>query len=157
MSAFVHDIDHIDLLVNAFSFYDVRAYVADVTSPGHWRQVNPMANLDELRRLLIGENVKSVLHRYPEGIDALEMAQYADQIADYAYRSIKAPLPKPAALIKAAHSYRCQACQHAEWEASDAKAVIDALEASLIQAIPEYRDADTWCYVRPQVEVSALG
>jgi len=157
MSAFVHETDHIDLLVNAINRYDVRAYVADVTAAGHWRQCSgPTTDLDELGRLLISENVKSVLHRYAD-IDALEMAQYADMIEDYAYRSVPTPLPSPAALIKAAHGFKYQACEHDGWEASDACAIIDALEASLIQALPEYRDADTWCYTRPQKEVNALG
>jgi hypothetical protein len=149
MSAFVQHTDHIDLLVTALVRYDVRPGIKDVTAPGHWRTIN-LLDLDEVGRTLLRENVKSVMDRY-DSIDGEEQADYAAQIASYNYFSTPDPQPSVVALIKACIGYGYQSCEHAGWETSEAKAIVDALESALIRKLPGMQEANTWSYVRPEM------
>jgi hypothetical protein len=44
-------------------------------------------------------------------------------------------------MIKLCHHYAYQACEHDGWEASDARKLVDAIEAHAVRHLPGYDDA----------------
>lgn len=151
MSAFVQHSDHVDLLVTAIMRFDVHAGKEDPTAPSHWREIS-LIDFDEVGRSMIRENVNSVLYRYAD-VSAEELADYQTMVETYTFDSIL-PLPPVVALLKAVHGYTYQSCEHPGWDTSDAKALTDALEATLIRSLPGYHAADTWSYLRPSVRAT---
>jgi hypothetical protein len=96
----------------------------------------------ELGELLIMENVASVQYRYDDhDIDDLPGAKTS--AVDYRFTRQWYGKTTPVQLIKAAHCYTYQSCEHPGWETSPAKAFIDDLIDSAIHAIPGY-DSAAW-------------
>lgn len=68
--------------------------------------------------------------------------------------AFKAPLKQPMVMYKAAHCYSYQACESSTWEESEAKFIIDGIDAHALskrgyteeQAItsPEWSDSNGW-------------
>jgi hypothetical protein len=127
MSCFVVSNLDIDILVSAYS----RLYP-------HGRQ---LLNLHEAGRELLLENVKSFaacyrVHGRPKGHDMrIEMARGLRQARAYRFVRRRA---KPAAIAKLARFYDYQACEHAAYETSAAKAIVDALMARYPESLPDY-------------------
>lgn len=83
--------------------------------------------------LLREENERSMRARYgEEDYSPFEFNAYA------ASHVRQAPA---IAIIKAAHCYAYQACEHDGWKDSDAKVVIDAIVARAVTEIPGYENA----------------
>tara|TARA_R110000868_G_C10651982_1_gene745044 strand:+ start:34 stop:459 length:426 start_codon:yes stop_codon:yes gene_type:complete len=79
------------------------------------------------------ENVKSLASRYPsEDWDPIEPMR--EHVEDY-------PSLSPVAVIKLAHCYAYQACEHPGWEASEACKMIDSLVSRVSHDLPGYDDA----------------
>ena len=158
MSAFVLSTDHIDLLVTALVRYDVRASVkGGIGAPANIDLSDPHA----VGRLLLEENVKSVLARYGDGVEADEQADYAADIFSYHYERVVLSTStlgaEPAvALLLAVSCYVYQACEHGGWETSRARMLMEHLEATLMEGLPGMDidnlpgmdKATTWNYVR---------
>ena len=132
MSCFVVSDFDIDILVTAYS----RLHA-------HGRQ---LLNLHAFGRELLFENVKSFeacyrVHARPKGhAMRVEMARNLRQARAYRFVRRRA---KPAAIAKLARCYDYQACEHAGWEASTAKAIVEALIAKYPETLPEY-EAMPW-------------
>lgn len=113
MSAFIHDRRHIDHLVTAL----IHAELITCTP-------------DEAGRTLWGENLRSVAYRYPGDEDGTRPGpcDFRDSDVD-TYTWTEAPVLTGAALHTAISSYTYQSCEHAEWDTSEAKRLVDALDA----------------------------
>lgn len=83
--------------------------------------------------MLLAENRASVNHRYDE--------------EEWEEPYLFEPLPgisDPVIVLKAIACYRYQSCEHPEWERSEARVFIDALEQKAIVHLPGYDDAPGW-------------
>ena len=146
----MHDDDHVDYLVTSAcrfkACWQAPTQNAERISWGGWvtaDDVDPTA----LGRLLLAENMRSVLHRYTDAIEADEYALYAQIVETYRYRPVVHVAPATA--IKAARSMAYQSCEHPEWQTSEAKAICEAIEHFAVDAMPTYRASDGWCWSRP--------
>ena len=101
-------------------------------------------NPDTIGEMLVTENVKSVMHRYNSPIHDLPGPNVPYWLDDYTFHDDPwAPHMTPIQGIKLAHCYQYQACEHPEWEKSDAKVFSDALIHHLIRMVDGYEEA-TW-------------
>jgi hypothetical protein len=124
MSAFIVGNDHIDALMtycidNRVSFWNGTDRV-DITSD----------NAEEIGRILLDENVKSVHYRYEGRIEPDEK----NAAADYGFRRFG-----PIEPLKAIWGVRCleyQSCEHPEWENSIAWRISQAIIHEAIRHIP---------------------
>jgi hypothetical protein len=90
---------------------------------------------DELGQLLLTENVRSVRYRYPND-DADSLPGPIDQVRIWRYRF--QPIAQdlnPAWVVKAAKCLSYQSCEHPEWEASPAKAILEAIAEDALYAL----------------------
>jgi hypothetical protein len=132
MSCFVVSDFDIDILVTAYS---------RLHAPGA-----KLLNLDATGRELLRENVASFEACYrvrsrPKGhAMRVEMANGLRQARAYRFVRTRA---KPAAIAKLARCYDYQACEHAAYETSAAKAIVDALMARYPETLPEF-EAMPW-------------
>lgn len=159
MSAYVVSREHIDYLVTAGLDLVVgyRRHLGPMSwyHPQPTRQT-PITELQHMRhelrfgdeahrvgQLLVDENVRSVLHRYPDCMDGGSVPGPCDEYWKGEYRFSRSTRSlDPVAVLKAVHGYRYQACEHDGWEVSEAHAFCEALEALAIQSLPGYDEAD---------------
>jgi hypothetical protein len=86
--------------------------------------------------MLLAENFRSVNHRYAEEGEPAGMYEYREpKVGPIGYN--------PVQVLKAIHCLEYQSCEHPEWETSEARAFLKALEARTIRKIPGY-DAAEW-------------
>lgn len=147
MSAFVVGIPHIDYLLSAgmsrsilrLQGYDLTWFASE---PGHdptaeWYRENKRtltpATAGRVGAMLLAENQASVNHRYTR--DELE--------EPYLWREVRGPFD-PVVVLKAAKCYAYQACEHEEWNGSEARQFIDSLIHVAIDALPGYDGAPGW-------------
>lgn len=167
MSAYVVDREHIDEIVQAaldlpeyeqgFGWYhgdqwhriDALAQPGDEKPgfiPGYSTELVPPSVIGQR---LVDENVRSVHDRYPDTdpdtgdlpgpCDAYYMGPYV--FTAPADRGIKSDVGTIARLAKRIKSYEYQACEHDDWESSEAHAFCRALKDRLLEALPAYEDA----------------
>jgi hypothetical protein len=129
MSCFVVSDFDIDILVTAYArLHPVGARLLNLTQVG---------------RALLAENVKSFEACYrvrgrPKGhAMRVEMASALRQARAYRFERRRA---KPAAIAKLVRCYDYQACEHAAYEASTVKTIVDALMARYPDTLPGYDD-----------------
>jgi hypothetical protein len=127
MSCFVVSDFDIDILVTAYS--------------GLHPHGRKLLNLTAFGRELLRENIASFEACYrvrsrPKGHDMrVEMARNLRQLRAYRFVRRRA---RPAAIAKLARCYDYQACEHAAWEASTAKMIVDALCERYPEILPDY-------------------
>jgi hypothetical protein len=136
MSAFMVDDTHIDALLTAGLLLDPRA-------PLRWwipgvRELTA-ATADRVGAMLLAENRRSVNHRYRE--DEIESIYQFHQLAGR---------PDPVVVLSAIDCYEYQACEHPEWERSEAWAFCDALRRLACRHLPGY-EAAPWEITDPTV------
>lgn len=128
MSAFVVSKLTIDVLVSALDEFKIR----------HELGRDPRA----IGQALWRENVESVTYRYGlknrDDDRAGELAQYEAMIEAYEPRELTAM--KAGGVLKVAHCFDYQACEHDGWETSKAKAALDSLAEALGRKLPGYED-----------------
>ena len=110
MSAWIVSREHIDVLVTALH-------------PAEKHQA------DELGRMLWGECLRSVAHRYPCDQDGVRPGpcDFRDSDVDtYTFTPREVP---PSWVLSAAQCYAYQSCEHPQWEASRARQIIAELVA----------------------------
>ncbi|MER5754385.1 hypothetical protein [Streptomyces sp. NPDC002088] len=88
------------------------------------------ANAGYVGAMLLAENRRSVDHRYAEE----EWEQ------PYLFQSLPG-VPNPVAVLKALDGFEYQACEHPEWETSEAFNFCDSLRRTAIKKLPGYEDA----------------
>lgn len=122
MSAYICD----DCHISALAAYAVRERLWKNQRPG-WERTDAEA----LAELLHAENVKSVNARY----------ESSDEPAfKFCWKAADRRL-SPVQLIKAAHCFAYQACEHEGWEKSEAHGVIHAIEQHALRDVPGYEQA----------------
>lgn len=152
MSAYIVDLAHIDMLVSAAALGCVgwSLYHHDGK---HHSVPKTRADKTALGRLLLSENEKSIMHRYPDteagrydrmpapvGYGGALAYEYPDTILD--------PLDAVSTL-KLIDCYEYQSCEHPGWAGSQAKAFCDGLRLATISRLPGYSEA-WWEYVYPK-------
>ena len=99
----------------------------------------------EVANMLWCENIKSVSNRYPHESSATlpGTTEKSRVITARDFEGVRWLRFDPVQVIKACHCFDYQSCEHDEWEASEAKAFIEALKASVCHRLPGY-DAAQW-------------
>lgn len=143
MSCYVVDPAHIHALVEA-----AMRPGADHFGPVSWYWGNPSRSRkaewnegDSIGKMLLGENIKSVMHRYPDCTpDDMPGPIPCPTVEAYKYEHPRISLG-PVAILKALDGYEYQSCEHPGWDASEAHAFCEALGSRMIKGLPGYDDA----------------
>ena len=148
MSAFLVGTDHIDFLISAANSWDVRWYF---TAPegGPTMSGDALGDLDTLGMRLIAENAASVSARYAH-CDDLDEDERGETAAFYRHRFVPPTALNPVHVLNAARCYAYQACEHDEWETSEAHAFCEALKSEAISRLPGMESAP-WHWTRTKV------
>lgn len=112
MSAFIVSHHHLQQLVEAIGTH-----------------LEPLDNPSRLGQQLWDANILSVRTRYPDEALA-DLPGPDDAPYVYAHRHPECLL-EPLALLKLAHSYCYQSCEHAAWETSTAKGYVERLVTAM--------------------------
>lgn len=149
MSAFIVDHDTIDALltlaVGRKASYFVAATQTRVYITAH--------NAEEIGRILLTENERSVNHRYPGSEPGDLPGSIGEDAATYRFRFLHCtPLPA-VVVLKSCDCFDYQACETDDYESSLAHTIIDAIRSAAIRALPGYEDAP-WGYRKPAPVVS---
>jgi len=138
MSAFVVSKEHINAMILAG--LAVRYIPLGWYHNGEHHQLTSH-NADEIGQMLLDENVASVAYRYQDdSLSQLPGKTNAEWLLPFEWHPFA---KKPTALeaIKLVNCYEYQACEHPEWEQSEAKAFCKALRDNLIPQLPGYDKA----------------
>ena len=146
MSAYIVSKQHIDAILSS-------ELTRRIDYPLSWfhngvRKELTRETADSTGGMLWQENVESVATCYPDDKDGerpgptgLTMVE----VLAYHWEPIRAGSTpayiQPIAALKALDGYEYQACEHDEWERSEAKAFCDALRSALIRRLPGYEEA----------------
>lgn len=140
MSAYICDFYHISVL--AVAIYQ-RVGISDTYQPS------------QIATLLHAENTKSVKFRYSDVAEPFQVEPEPFTFDRWALRYTARH--STVELIKAAHCFEYQACQHPGWEQSLARNWIDRLLNQLTRELPGYQDA-AWGVEQPRARsVNASG
>ena len=132
MSAFQCTPEHIAVLAHFANRNDI--YLG-----ARWNNPDATKNPVDIAEALAIENNASLDHRYPKDAD-----KKADQIYFALCKDSARKIPKTFSaveIIKLAQCYDYQACEHPEYEASDAKQLIKAIISKAITKLPGYESA----------------
>jgi hypothetical protein len=157
MSAYVVDRNHIAYLVQ--SALDVarrggcksfRWWGADDES--HELPFGDQEAADKLGQLIWDENIRSVLHRYPQDTRETMPGPIGE---DFVYRHDFTMCYdfNVAAILRACHCWEYQTCETPDHKKTAAWAFVDALQRSVASHVPGYKDA-AWGAPEPR---SVLG
>ena len=151
MSVYIIDNNHIDYLVN--SAIDVSMRMMLRKTIFNWRhngklQFLSVANATEVGRMLREENVRSATHRYVDlPVDDLPELYVFDPMRRINWFSWNA-----AQVLKAAHCYEYQSCEHPGWKSSSARAMMKELRSSTEHLVMGYAEV-IWGAPQPIEEV----
>lgn len=134
MSAFIVSNDHIDALL---SYCLRQAYTVSYYNPESGRR-HPInyETAEEVGRILLDQNVRSVDHRYGGRIDDDMRNAAANYRFQYYWPHLKA-----VEVISAVHCLEYQSCETDDWEGSLAWRICQAIKAEAISNLPGYREA----------------
>ena len=156
MSAYMVDRHHIAYLVEAaFSRCINRGHYL----MHHMNETSETAAKVKLCNMLSEENARSIAARYPDTEDNPSNAP-GDLATFDAWtvgelRAMTWMTINPVQVIKAAHCYRYQACEHDGWQRSEAKEFIEGLIDSAAHHIKGYDQAE-WGAPKPSAGVVRL-
>jgi hypothetical protein len=115
-------------------------------SPSYWYEPNgerrniTQRTASDLGQKLLDENVRSVRYRYADGdLPGPLDASYRNPYTFTRGRVLTAP-----EMFLALDGLDYQACEHPEWETSEAYAIVQALRSWTWRGLPGYDEADTW-------------
>lgn len=154
MSAFVVSKEHIDLIVHAVLYPPVediptvQSFRADIAGIVARNSKHDLGFATNLGRLLIEQNVRSVLYRH--------RGDYS-MIPEYANNYSFTPLPfQPthAEIMKALHCYEYQSCETPDWDLTPAYAIVERIGWFLSHTLPGYEEAP-WEWTKEEVEARA--
>jgi hypothetical protein len=109
--------------------------------------------------MLASANLASVTYRYPDLLqnpaDTPGPVEQWWWTAPYRYRQARPDIiPGRAVIVLASVAcYEYQACEHPEWETSNARAFCEALRHTAIEHLPGYSDAP-WGWTRDYAPVT---
>jgi hypothetical protein len=95
---------------------------------------------DRVLKMLRAENVRSLVHRYPD--DAKEFGDLA--VLHYPPTLAFQTDPTPVEVLKTIHCLDYQSCEHDGWPDSEACAFLRSLERAMIRELPGYDNAAGW-------------
>lgn len=121
MSAFICDDRHI----SALACYAVENGLLEGQTPN-----SDKTDQEIVASLLHAANVESVNARYSESTEE-----------PFEFGFVETRMTPAVQVIKAAHCYQYQACEHGGWEGSRAHRITDAIIAHAIQRVSGYGDA----------------
>lgn len=163
MSAFIQDPRHIDYLVAWANSrcaalrhsepmtgsiwdheYEIPEDLRDAATGADeygWRLRLQQVSPDDLGRILMRENIRSVRARYKDSApDDLPGPIDQTRVWNYKYRRVGVDYLRPSWVVMACDGYRYQACETGEYEDTLAGQIVDAIRESAIAAW--LRDAD---------------
>ncbi|MDP3408115.1 hypothetical protein [Bosea sp. (in: a-proteobacteria)] len=147
MSAFFVSQHHIDVLVSAA--IDYRAYGCP---PRREQITHHRATL--VGQMLWSENLRSMFARYPSLVGSVEAAGYQQQIDVYRHRYYP-----DVRITAAAHTLACydyQACEHPDYDKSEASAFVESLRNRLLASLPGI-DVEAWGIDSPEQAAATTG
>ena len=137
MSAFVVDEGHVDYLISA-----ARALHGPYLS----LPFDPWTHQDILGQVLLAENVRSVLARYGDSVDAEESRAYSAIIEGYVFQPVSmsqtVDVATIAQIIKACDCFEYQSCETSNWDKTDACLIVSRIRSAAIQRLPGMSDAE---------------
>lgn len=155
MSAYIVSRQHIAFLVEAgLSLHPTQHHrmISWVWNVNHETGTHDRAELrigdyqraSEVGQMLWDENRRSVRYRYPNDTDDT-LPGPIDETFEYEHKPMipRSPI-NPVDVLKACSGFEYQACEHPEWEQSEAKAYIQALRDNAITSLPGYEDSPYW-------------
>jgi hypothetical protein len=142
MSAWVVAKAHIDAMINtAVALYADRNHELCWMHDGVLRKLTD----DELNRvgqMLVDENVRSVIGRYPDTLHGGDIPGPVDPYYARPYILQESERDVPAVeLLKLIDCYEHQACEHDEWKTSEACTFCDDLRCAAIMKLRGYQAA----------------
>lgn len=99
------------------------------------------AGATELGRILLAENERSVLDRYPDVTVDTAPGTIGETSANYRYKERQA---SPVAVLKALDCLSYQSCETDDWEDSEAFRIIDVIRSRAISRLPGYENGPGW-------------
>lgn len=134
MSAFVVNPNHVNAIIRA---------LWDEQHPLSWRKSHTQGyarltheTADEVGRMLLAENIRSVQCRYPD-LDLTGLsAEAAEFTVDWLWKS-----PTPVEALKLVKCLDYQSCETSNWESTEAFRFLEAARERLIVKLPGYEDA----------------
>jgi hypothetical protein len=135
MSAFIVDNRHIDAIVTYAIAKRVRYFNPNNSRREQWIEITAR-NAEEIGRILLDENVRSVAHRYENRINEDER----NAAAIYAYR----PFPTPLAAVEFIKACKCleyQSCETNDYETTLAYRILRACAESATNDLRGYEKA----------------
>ena len=135
MSAYIVNDNHLSAIVRWACKNNVSVYSSNPVHHVTMGNMGPFripGSEDELVNILHAENIKSVNYRYGE----------TDEPAKIVYDAFATRL-SAVECIKACHCLDYQSCEHDGWDASFAKAAVDAILEAATRELPGY-DAAAW-------------
>jgi hypothetical protein len=102
------------------------------------------AEAKRVGQMLWDENVRSVKYRYKDSRREVQENLPGPIDCTYQYgdpKSLTATRHDPVVILKLIDCYSYQACEHPEWEASEAFAFVNALRHKMIGCLQGYDDA----------------
>jgi hypothetical protein len=155
MSAFVVGHDHIDGLLTfvtghnggygqrqTVSYWDLNDERCQITQD----------NATEIGRILLRENERSVMARYPEGNMPGTIGEASE---DYVFRPWTMSNLDAVMILKACACFDYQACETGDYDKTLAWRIIHAIRMHAIHRLPRYSDSPGWELHRPAVRKSA--
>lgn len=130
MSAFIVDHAHINALVS----YMVSKQVSYWT--GKTREYVTRNNAEEVGRILLDENVRSVNYRYRDECDNDEKNQGSTYCFSYSLRPLS-----PVQVIKAVNCLVYQSCETEDWESTIAWRICQAIISHAVHDLRGYDEA----------------
>lgn len=145
MSAFLVGRNHISFLIYAALEYSRGgSFTYGHSAAGH--KTLTIDNASSTGNMLLLENYKSLECRYEERADEREVfGEYLEHVYDL----------DAVQVLKAVGCYEYQACEHDDWEASEAHAFCEALRHVAISHLPGY-DAAEWGAPKPKENTVSL-
>ena len=121
MSAFIVSDKHINTLVTFAGHRNVVAYYGNPT-----RSISVAGNEQASAELLLAENTRSVNYRYKEECPVTPITfEFIDGV-------------NAVGILKACDGLAYQSCETADWEQTDAFALIEAIRSRATQELPGY-------------------
>jgi hypothetical protein len=131
MSAFVVQNMHIDAIIS----YAVDKRISYYSAQRQTRIEIGAHNAEEIGRILMDENVRSVCARYPDIENDVK-----DAASEYAYKGFSTPLTA-IEIIKACNCLEYQSCETSDWDASLAWRILHDIKAHAVHHLPGYNNA----------------
>jgi hypothetical protein len=148
MSAWIVNEGHIDAMV----YLGLQPHPDISNYPLRWEKPDgtdgqlDCYSTDEVGRMLLAENIRSVRHRYPDDAEGeLPGPVPNPTVEGYTYQPLRArrdgQMPTPVEGLKLLSCFGYQSCETPDWEKTEAFRFCEALRHRLVASLPGYRDA----------------